>query len=93
MIPITRLIPRHHRRFMIPILLAGFLAPHSATAQVAGLQWITGCWERRTSVSLVTEHGHVHAAADARRSNRTRGDSTTEYDSRISLSGPQVVYG
>jgi hypothetical protein len=95
MIPTTRLNPRHRRRSIVPILLVVVLAPHSTVAQVAGLQWITGCWERRTGVSLVTEHwthprGHMMLGT----SQTTRGDSTTEYEQlRIFERGGQVVYG
>lgn len=95
MIPTTRPIPHHRRSFIVLILLAALLAPSWAMAQAAGLQWITGCWERRTAVSLVTEQWtHPRAHMMLGTSQTTRGDSTTEYEQlRIFDRGGQVVYG
>lgn len=91
----TRPISRYRGSLIVLILLVASLAPHSATAQVAGLQWITGCWERRTATSVVTEQWtRPRAHMMLGTSQTTRGDSTTEYEQlRIFDRGTQVVYG
>lgn len=94
MLPIPRTISSH-RPFSVLGLLIALLAPRAATAQAAGLEWITGCWERHAGATLITEQwthprGHMMLGT----SQTTRGDSTTEYEQlRIFERGGQVVYG
>jgi Domain of unknown function (DUF6265) len=81
--------------FVAFVVFLELLAPRAATAQTAGLQWITGCWERRAGGTLITEQWtQPRAHMMLGTGQTTRGDSTTEYEQlRIFDRGSQVVYG
>jgi len=71
-------------RFSVCLCLGAFLHLCSTTAvsaQTSALQWMTGCWERRTNNLIVTEQwSFPRAKMMLGAGQTTRGDSTIEYE-------------
>ena len=81
-------------RAILWILIALTAAGPSARAQATLPTWMSGCWERRASSSIITEQWSVPRAGMMLGAGQTtRGDSTVEFEhTRIVRRGATLVY-
>jgi hypothetical protein len=84
-------------RFSVLLCLGASLHLCSATAvsaQTSALQWMAGCWERKTNNLVVTEQwSFPRAKMMLGAGQTTRGDSTIEYEhTRIFERNGTLVY-